>query len=161
MLRHCQREYLADFKLAFEDLGARKGGLELKDKEGVGKDWGGGKSEGNAHAACVWNRLPSSHTADLCCFPWFQEPKEGGGYLWSGRQRRLMPCTQWEAACTNAACALLCTNAACALLYVCMLYVRVCVAALELVAVSCFGKMMETTQNRGRKQRLGKDHQEG
>ena len=30
-----------------------------------------------------------------------------------------------------------------------MLYVRVCVAALELVAVSCFGQMMETTQNRG------------
>ena len=43
MLRHWQREYLADFKLAFEDLGARKGGLELKDKEGVGKDWGGAK----------------------------------------------------------------------------------------------------------------------
>ena len=75
MLRHWQREYLADFKLAFEDLGARKGGLELKDREEVGKDWGGG-SEGNAHAACVWNRLPSSHTADLCCFQWFQEPKE-------------------------------------------------------------------------------------
>ena len=30
-----------------------------------------------------------------------------------------------------------------------MLYVRVCVAAFELVAVSCFGQMMETTQNRG------------
>ena len=42
MLRHWQREYLADFKLAFEDLGARKGGLELKDKEEVGKDWRGG-----------------------------------------------------------------------------------------------------------------------
>ena len=34
---------MADFKLAFEDLGARKGGLELKDKEEVGKDLGGGQ----------------------------------------------------------------------------------------------------------------------
>ena len=52
MLRHCQREYLADFKLAFEDLGARKGGLELKDKEEVGKDWGGGQ-KGRKRSRCL------------------------------------------------------------------------------------------------------------
>ena len=52
MLRHWQREYLADFKLAFEDLGARKGGLELKDKEEVGKDWGGGQ-KGRKRSRCL------------------------------------------------------------------------------------------------------------